>query len=243
LKDAIATLMDDGAMHSNPIHSISFFGYSPQSPMQYDEHGNAKATSHKRFLLKKTVKAMHAGVCDMGLDERDRALQISYANSHAKLPKTAKSLFQGHVPGTVVCIQFQSSSLKDAKIQLEHIMDALKQHVLFDANSVGLDVNVVLPKGSQPSTVFTRCNQDLQSKVFMYPGLLLSTPETPDTDGFAVMLTKRDLGPRLQRGLSRERYLDWHQVERSFVRAIASAAILEIHTKAECGPPPFSSFD
>jgi hypothetical protein len=38
----------------------------------------------------------------------------------------------------------------------------------------------------------------------MYPGLLLSTPETLDTDGFAVMLTKRDLGPRLQRGLSRE---------------------------------------
>jgi hypothetical protein len=65
-------------MHSNPIHSISFFGYSPQSPMQYDEQGNAKSTSHKRLLLKKTVKAKHAGVCDMELDEQDRVLQISY---------------------------------------------------------------------------------------------------------------------------------------------------------------------
>jgi hypothetical protein len=160
LKDAIATLMDDNAMNENPIHSISFFGYSPQSPQQIDEHGNSKNTTDKRFMLKRAVKAKHAGVCDMGLDERDRPLQVCIANSHSKLPKPAKGLFRsGHapstVPGTVVCLQFEPSSLKEARTQLGRIMDAVKTHILFDATSLGHDVNVVVPKGLQPSTVFT----------------------------------------------------------------------------------------
>jgi len=223
LKDAIATLMDDGAMNTNPIHSISFFGYSPQSPPQYDDEGDFKSTTHKRFMLKRSVKAQHAGVCPLGLDEKDRTLQICYANSHTKLPKPAKGLFQGQIPGTLVCLQFQSMSLKDARTQLTLAMDAVRMHALFDASAVGLDVNVILPKGLQPSTVFTRCNQDPHSKVFIYPGLLLSTPQTPDTEGFAVMLSKHDLGLRFQQG--RERCVDWHQVQGSFVRAIASAAM------------------
>ncbi len=199
LKDAIATLMDDNAMNENPIHSISFFGYSPQSPQQIDEHGNSKNTTDKRFMLKRAVKAKHAGVCDMGLDERDRPLQVCIANSHSKLPKPAKGLFRsGHapstVPGTVVCLQFEPSSLKEARTQLGRIMDAVKTHILFDATSLGHDVNVVVPKGLQPSTVFTSvCGQDPHSKVFIYPGLLLATPDTPDTEGFAVMLSKHDL--------------------------------------------------
>jgi hypothetical protein len=180
LKDAIATLMDDGAMNPHPIASISFFGYSPQSPPQPDDKDREKlkCTTNKRFMLKKTAST---GVCDMGLDERDRPLPVCYANSHNKLPKAAKGVFQSKVPGTVVSFQFQPMSLMDSKRQLGLIMEALKTHALFDSTAAGLDVNVVVPKGMQPSTVFTRCEQDPHSKVFIYPGLLLSTPETPDS--------------------------------------------------------------
>jgi hypothetical protein len=167
----------------------------------------------------------------MGLDERDRTLPVCYANSHNKLPKPAKGVFKGNVPGTVVSFQFQPMSLTDSKKQLGHIMEALKTHVLFDSTAAGLDVNVVVPKGLQPSTVFTHCKQDPHSEVFIYPGLLLSTPETPDSAGFAVMLSKHDLGARFQQG--RERCVDWTQVQRSFVRAIASAAMHEILIKVE----------
>jgi hypothetical protein len=103
LKDAIATLMDESSMH-NPIQSISFFGYSPRSPEQLDNGGEYKSTVRKRFTLKKFVKPKHTMACDMGLDEKHRTLQVCFANSHDKIPKPAKLLFQGDFPGTVVSL-------------------------------------------------------------------------------------------------------------------------------------------
>jgi hypothetical protein len=45
-------------------------------------------------------------------------------------------------------------------MQLGLVMAAMKTHKLFCSSSIGIDVNVVMPKRLQPSTVFARCDQD-----------------------------------------------------------------------------------
>jgi hypothetical protein len=229
LKDAIATLMDEAAMNFFPIQGISFFGYSPRSPDQPDNEGQYKSTKCKRFILKKCVKPHRGIACDMGLDEKDATLQVCYSNSHDKLPKSAKCVLEGDVPGTVVCFQFEAMSFSVAKQQLDRIMHAFEAHILFDPTAVGVWLRLEA-KHPQPSKVFTSCKswEGSHSKVYIYPGLLLSCADTPDTQGFAVMLSKKDLGSSFVQG--RERVVSWNQVQKKFVRAISTAAVQEIET-------------
>jgi hypothetical protein len=232
LKDAIATLMDEGAMNFHPIQGISFFGYSPRSPDQPNNDGHYKSTARKRFILKKVVKPHHVIACDMGLDEKDATLQVCYSNSHDKLPKSAKCMLEGDVPGTVVSFQFEAMAFSGAKKQLDLIMHAFEAHILFDPTAKGVWLRLEA-KHPQPSKVFTSCKswEGSHSKVFIYPGLLLSCVDTPDTQGFSVMLSKKDLGSSFVQG--RERVVCWSQVQKKFVRAISTAAVQEVQTNAQ----------
>ena len=229
LKDAIATLMDESAMHNYPIQSIAFFGYSPRSPVALDNGGDYRSTARKRFMLKRCIKPKHTMACDMGLDEKHRTLQVCFANSHDKMPKPAKLLFQGDVPGTLVSFQFEPMSLADSKHQLDLIMHAFQSHILFDDIAEGVDVEMA--KGPQPSKVFTKLKncEDIHSQVFIFPGLLLSTPDTPDKHGFSIMLSKKDLGSFS----GRERFVHWKQIQKKFVRAVSTAAIMEISANSK----------
>jgi hypothetical protein len=232
LKDAIATLMDKAAMNSFPIQGISFFGYSPRSPDQPNNEGQYKSTKCKRFILKKYVKPGHDDDDDdTGLEE-DATLKVCWSNSHDKLPKSAKCMLEGDVPGTVVCLQFEAVSFSNARQQLDRIMHAFEAHILFDPTAVGVWVRLEA-KHPQPSKVFTSCKswEGSHSKVFIYPGLLLSCADTPDTQGFAVMLSKKDLGSSFVQG--RERVVSWNQVQKKFARAISTAAVQEIETKSQ----------
>jgi hypothetical protein len=120
-------------------------------------------------------------------------------------------------------------SLTDCKCQLDLIMNACQSHIIFDDVAEG--VNVEMAKGPQPSKVFTRLKngEDIHSQVFIFPGLLLSTPDTPDKHGFSVMLSKKDLGSFS----GRERFVHWKQIQKKFVRAVSTAAINEISADSE----------
>lgn len=219
-------------MSFHPIQAISFFGYSPRSPDQPSNDGTYKSTARKRFILKKVVKPHHVIACDMGLDEKDATLQVCYSNSHDKLPKSAKCMLEGDVPGTVVSFQFEAMAFSGAKKQLDLIMHAFEAHILFDPTAKGVWLRLEA-KHPQPSKVFTSCKswEGSHSKVFIYPGLLLSCADTPDTQGFSVMLSKKDLGSSFVQG--RERVVCWGQVQKKFVRAISTAAVQEVQTHAQ----------
>jgi hypothetical protein len=60
---------------------------------------------------------------------------------------------------------------------------------------------------------FVRKRYCFLSKVYIYLGLLLSCADTPDTQGFAVMLSKKDLGSSFAQG--RERVVSWNQVQKN----------------------------
>jgi hypothetical protein len=102
---------------------------------------------------------------------------------------------KGDVPGTVVSFQFEAMAFSGAKKQLDLIMHAFEAHILFDPTAKGVWLRLEA-KHPQPSKVFTSFKswKGSHSKVFIYPGLLLSCADTPDTQGFSVTLSKKDLG-------------------------------------------------
>jgi hypothetical protein len=95
----------------------------------------------------------------------------------------------------VVSFQFEAMAFSGAKKQLDLIMHAFEAHILFDPTAKGVWLRLEA-KHPQPSKVFTSFKswKGSHSKVFIYPGLLLSCADTPDTQGFSVTLSKKDLG-------------------------------------------------
>jgi hypothetical protein len=63
-KDAIATLMDEGAnfaMMANPIQGISFFGYSPRSPDQPNNEGHYEPLQLDHLFERPQVASINRG--------------------------------------------------------------------------------------------------------------------------------------------------------------------------------------